>query len=478
MTLDEQAIDVVERAWVGSVLLGVPADAVPATDLASASHRAVVRAALAVAEHGLAVDALLISAELGRRDLLNAIGGTAYLAELVECGTGDALAAAAYANKVRDAALGRRVTTFAQDVQAVERERGPREALRYLQEGAAALTAGGSRGPTRYEADSLDALLVEPQLLVWRIERWLEDGVLGLIVGAEGSLKSFVAIDWALSIATGRDWHGYRVTPGRVLYVAGEGRAGVIRRMRGWLARHQVEAPEHVLLGRGPIQLLDTLDATRVSELGKFALIVIDTLARNFGAGSENDQADMSVAIANADRIRSATGAAVLLVHHTPLEGRDDGKLRPRGSTALPGAADAMFSCAFDRDSKVLTLASFKQKDAASPDPLFLGYDVVDLGDLDNFGNAVTTLVLRGTEARPVPKKTLAKNQRALIKSIRHRANGSSTLLVMLRDETTGLALSRQSRLRLEDWFREQPWARAEIGGGYVVDLEGMPDDV
>ncbi len=277
-----------------------------------------------------------------------------------------------------------------------------------------------------------------------------------------------------MAIANGRSWQSCRVVPGRVLYVAGEGRTGVIRRCRGWCSYYEALG-ENVFLGRSPVQLIDAANTGQLEEYlaaDQWSLIVLDTLARNFGAGNDNDQRDMSAAIANADRIREKTGATVLIVHHSPLEGRDEGKIQPRGSSALSGAADAIFTCQFDKDSKVITVASTKQKDAPPPEPLFLSFEVVDLGETDNFDNPITTVVLCATEVRPVSKKALAKNQRRLIQEFRSRGKGQTELLIVIREVTAALDLSRQSRLRLEEWCRQQPWIRPTVGGGYIVDLE------
>ena len=47
-------------------------------------------------------------------------------------------------------------------------------------------------------------------------------------------------------------------------------------------------------------------------------MIVIDTLARNFGAGNENSTEDMNRFVASIDRyLREEFGSAILLVHHT-----------------------------------------------------------------------------------------------------------------------------------------------------------------
>jgi len=73
--------------------------------------------------------------------------------------------------------------------------------------------------------------------------------------------------------------------------------------------------------------------------------------------GDENSARDMGLVIANADRVRKATGAAVLLIHHTGKSGDSE-----RGSSALRGACDTMLKVVGDRDKLVLRCE--KQKDA------------------------------------------------------------------------------------------------------------------
>jgi hypothetical protein len=331
-------------------------------------------------------------------------------------------------------------------------------------------------GQSQYEADSLGDLIEERQDLNWLIEHWLEQGTLAVLVGPEGSFKSFLAIDWGMAIATESKWQGCRVSPGKVLYIAGEGRTGVIRRMRGW-CDHYGEVADDVFLGRTSIELITPSDIARLENYLQgqtWALVIVDTLARNFGPGSENDAEAMSSAIANADRIRELTGAAVLVVHHTPLEGREEGKLRPRGSSALSGAADAIVTCLYDKASKVITVSSTKQKDAPSPDSRFLSFDVVDLGEKDNFGNPITTVVLCATHLRPASKRTLGKNQRRLIQELRSRANGCPEMPIVIRDVTGSLDIARESRKKLELWFSDQPWT-SPSNGGHIVNIEQLP---
>lgn len=74
----------------------------------------------------------------------------------------------------------------------------------------------------------------------WLGDHFLEEGTVGALIGASGVGKSFLALDFALSVATRIPWHGRNVVKGPVLYIAGEGRYGILRRARGWAIAHQL----------------------------------------------------------------------------------------------------------------------------------------------------------------------------------------------------------------------------------------------
>ena len=79
-------------------------------------------------------------------------------------------------------------------------------------------------------------------------------------------------------------------------------------------------------------------------------LIVLDTLARNFGGGNENDTKDMNQFVTNVDAVRQAWGCTVLVVHHTGHNSTDRG----RGSSALKAALDSEYQLTRQEDSKVV----------------------------------------------------------------------------------------------------------------------------
>lgn len=180
----------------------------------------------------------------------------------------------------------------------------------------------------------------------WLIDGVMEENVLAVLYGASGEGKSFVALDWVLSIVTGMPWQGREVKRGPVVYVVAEGGRNVGKRIKAWTIEKHIGDVDDMLVVLDAVQFRNT---AHVAELLrqiegrniKPRLIVIDTLARCFLGGDENSAQDMGEFVEACNRVQRATGATVLAVHHT---GKPRGKkaTAERGSYALRGAADVM----------------------------------------------------------------------------------------------------------------------------------------
>ena len=215
--------------------------------------------------------------------------------------------------------------------------------------------------------------LLEREPAAWLLEGIIEEQSLSCIWGDPGSYKTFLALDMALHIAHGKEWYGSGVTKGLVVYVAGEGVAGLRKRVAAWHQHHErtVSDAEFILIeepamlnAAGEQQLLQTVEALRADR--RVRLVVFDTLAR-CNAGDENTPEGMGEIIRTLDGLRGHwPGSSTLLIHH---QGKDAGK-NLRGHSSLYGALDT--SLRVRKHENRCQLIHHKQKDAEElPDAWF-----------------------------------------------------------------------------------------------------------
>ena len=224
------------------------------------------------------------------------------------------------------------------------------------------------RRPRRRFADGLLsrrqlADLPSPEPL---IEDTLDRRTVALLAGYHGTGKSFVALAWAASVATGTPWMGRPVHQGRVLYIVGEGAHGIDDRLSAWERATGVLIEDDALVTYPrAVQLANAAElADMVAHLAEshYDLVIIDTVARSAVGLDENSAKDIGVFIDAAEQIKRATGSGtVLLVHHT---GKD--KTTVRGSSALEAAMDTVYTT--EGDPLNMRLRRTKRKDGPMED--------------------------------------------------------------------------------------------------------------
>jgi hypothetical protein len=139
---------------------------------------------------------------------------------------------------------------------------------------------------------------------------------------------------------------------------------------------------------------VNALTATLAKEgESKPILIVLDTLARCFVGGDENSAQEIGKFVDACRRLQIATGAAVLILHHTgkPKMGRNNKDPLERGSSALRGAADVMISQ--NRIGDLITISNEKQKDDEGFKPIALRLTPIVVGT-DSSNQPVKSCVL------------------------------------------------------------------------------------
>jgi hypothetical protein len=342
------------------------------------------------------------------------------------------------------------------------------------------------RRPRRFGFVSAADMELKP--VDWLVRGYLERDSLSVVFGEPKKGKSFVAIDIACSVASGSDWHGQCVKQGAVFYIAGEGHNGLSRRFHAWRKLRGINPPRHMLhVSTCAAQLTSAASAAEVSAAVRAladaadcepALIIVDTLARNFGPADENSTQDMGAFVANLDaELRLPWGAAVLVVHHS---GKDAAK-GARGSSALFGAVDAQYEVTRD-ESGIVRLTAHVMKDADIPAPLAFKLCSVKLPLIDEDGQQVFGATLEPAayvEPAHKGKEGRGKNQTAALQALaelerEHRqtlSDGGYDPDEALVKESTWidrleeLGMPRQRRSEVVNSLIERERVRRTVGG-------------
>lgn len=241
-------------------------------------------------------------------------------------------------------------------------ERSPADSSQILQDTGHQTNSGGIRRPnTRRQLLSVPELEQIPEV-TWLVQDLLAEKSLAVLYGPTGSYKTFVAIDLALSIASGREFAQRPTKKGAVAYICAEGQAGIKWRIRAWLKVNGLRDPQLWVVPAAvafdePDHIAELIyDLLSLPEIP--SLIIVDTLARTFGEGDESNSRDMNRYLAAAEQIISELGTSVLLIHHSTKKANDE----PRGSGALVAAADTVLQLE-SKSRFQATLSVIKQRD-------------------------------------------------------------------------------------------------------------------
>lgn len=176
-------------------------------------------------------------------------------------------------------------------------------------------------------------------------------GGVNFIYGQPGSGKTFLAVHYAMTLAQSMN----------VIYVVGEGAAGMYKRGKAWLQHHGGNS-DRLRMMVGEVAVMDDYQyesfTGRLRELCP-QVIFIDTLSTTF-EGDENSADDAKRYMKRLESWWNEFGATIVTVHHTPKH-----SYTLRGSQAFNGAATvALFVAKVDGE---ITVECTKVKDAEMP---------------------------------------------------------------------------------------------------------------
>jgi hypothetical protein len=250
------------------------------------------------------------------------------------------------------------------------------------------------------------SFLGQPSPIPWVIKGWMPAYATMMIYGESGIGKTFVALDMACHIATGKQWGKFRTKAGMVVYLAGEGNYGLRQRISAWAKANNHTDLENLLVSNKAIDLdapdaaAQVISAIRELTTEDIVFLVIDTL-NNHMSGDENSARDTRSMINACNVISSATGATVGFVHHVAHSA--DSKHRARGSSAWRGALDTSVLVAYENDETIKVTCT-KMKDAQEPEDIFGEIQAVDLGWVDEDGEPLTGAVFVQKDHTPTQK--------------------------------------------------------------------------
>jgi hypothetical protein len=218
-----------------------------------------------------------------------------------------------------------------------------------------------------------------------------------------------------MTLARGDDWNGRKTRQTGVLYIAGEGVAGLGIRLRAYIRARGMKpntqmrvVPTSVDFPRNVEGILHEIDCIKVEAGWTPGVIVLDTLARTAGGLDENSS-QMTAYIEAADAL-IRRGMLVAVLHHPGK----DGTRGMRGWSGLRGAVDVEIELTVAADG-TRTITWKKQKDAAIPEPIAFRLQTIETGERDDLGEAIRSCVLEYCSSTPVTARARPRGDKQML---------------------------------------------------------------
>ncbi len=207
-----------------------------------------------------------------------------------------------------------------------------------------------------------------PKLRPPIIHGLLREGETMNIIAAPKTGKSWLVLDLALAVATGRDWQGFPCESGKVLLIDNElhpeTSASRIRKVRVARGAALARIGERIFIDNQRGRLKDIYELGRSVEMLKkhqFKLVIIDAFYRAMPMKmDENDNGGMAKLYNAIDRYAKELDCAFVLIHHTSKGNQSIKSVTDVGSGAgaQSRAADAHLILRRHKDEDIVVLES------------------------------------------------------------------------------------------------------------------------
>ena len=224
-----------------------------------------------------------------------------------------------------------------------------------------------------FPIDDSAAFLSDLQPLEYLIDGLLPVGVAYSLTGHAGHGKTTLALQFALSVATGEMFGDRETSKGRVLILAGENPYNVKWQYAAALAARNLSPADvdiHFVQGRFSIKEWTDVLRAKMEAMPDLKLVIVDSLQAFFEGDNDNDNTQM-VEMAHKLRglCKTSTRPALLIIAHPAGKVPQKDNLVPRGGGAFLNEIDGNLTV-WSQDASQQTLHHSQKFRGAGFDPL------------------------------------------------------------------------------------------------------------
>jgi len=239
-----------------------------------------------------------------------------------------------------------------------------------------------------------DNLADQAQAPKYLINNILETDAHGMFAGDSMAFKTFVDLRMAYSICTGIEFMGNQVyETGIVLYVCGEGKGALARRIKALkicesdFKGNLMVLEEHLMIDNPTQMVLLRQEIERINPV----LVIFDTFGSLVGDTDENSASDVGRTLRLIKETCRNGVTSSMIVHHYGK----DGSKGMRGSIAFKANTDFEFSLERQQSTMITVMSCVKMKDGENFNPIAMQAHIIDLGLERQDGSNTTSLVIK-----------------------------------------------------------------------------------
>lgn len=224
------------------------------------------------------------------------------------------------------------------------------------------------------------------------------------IVGPTGSDKSLFIQDMALSCYMGLNTcHGFKTKQGWILFILGEGHDDIIRRDRAWKIDRKIDKedwnkatiaytsqPVPITNEKAFKELCELIDKEIERHGCPPLMIIIDTVSRNIGSGSEMNQL-MKEYGNKSNQLRVIYGCSIGSIYHSVV-----GDKRGKYASQLEADNDVTYYMGPSKQGENIKVFEVLNPPRGFPPikPFYVSSEIIEIGGIDSMtGEPVTSVV-------------------------------------------------------------------------------------